>query len=101
MTKHVHPRLRKKVKPTYSRFGTFVAISLAVYAFVVVPIKLLVDSSPAAAIAFGVFAGIFVVTVISAFVIPVKQREAAKYTVRRPMELDPSTFDSTKDGVSW
>lgn len=101
MTKNVHPRLRKKIKPIYSRFGTFVAISMAVYVFVVVPIKLLADSSPTAAIAFGVLSGILLVTVVGAFLIPVKQREAAKYTVRRPMELDPTTFDPTKDGVSW
>ncbi|HYF61908.1 MAG TPA: hypothetical protein VD886_03790 [Herpetosiphonaceae bacterium] len=101
MTQHGPQRQFNQPKRAYSRFGTFIAISLAVYVFVVVPIKLMADSSPTAAVFFGVFAAIFLVTVILAFAVPVTQREAETFTVRPPMDIDPKTFDPTKDGVSW
>lgn len=91
----------KKQKPTYSRFGNFFAISLIVFSFIVVPIKLFADSSPLAALVFGALATALVVVIAIAFLVPVTPREAATYKVRRPMELDPTTFDPTKDGVSW
>jgi carbon starvation protein CstA len=101
MTQHSPQRQLGRPKRTYSRFGTFIAISLVVYVFVVVPIKLMADSSPTAALFFGIFAAIFLVTLILAFTVPVTQREAATYKVRPPMDIDPDTFDSTRDGVSW
>jgi hypothetical protein len=94
-------RLLKPIKPTYSRFGNFFAISLIVFAFVVVPIKLAADASPLAALIFTVLAGLFVLVVAVCFIVPVTPREATTFKTRRPMELDPTTFDPTKDGVSW
>ncbi len=94
-------RLLKPIKPAYSRFGNFFAISLIVFCFVVVPIKLYADASPLAALIYTVLTGVFVLVVAVAFIVPVTQREAATFKTRRPMELDPTTFDPTKDGVSW
>ena len=94
-------RLLKPVKPTYSRFGNFFAISLIVFCFIVVPIKLLADASPLAALAFMALTGGFVLVVAICFIVPVTPREAVTVKTRRPMDLDPTTFDPTKDGVSW
>ena len=101
MTQHGPQRQLGRPKRTYSRLGTFIAISLVVYVFVVVPIKLMADSSPTAALFFGIFAAIFLTTLILAFTVPVTQREAATYKVSPPMDIDPATFDPTRDGVSW
>jgi hypothetical protein len=101
MTQRGPQRQFNQPKRAYSRFGTFIAISLVVYVFVVVPIKLIADSSPTAALFFGIFAAIFLTTLILAFTVPVTQREAATYKVRKPMDIDPDKFDSTRDGVSW
>ena len=91
----------KKVRPTYSRFGTFIVISLFVFSFIVVPIKLLADESWKSAVAYVGLGGIFLVIVAAAFLVPVTQREQATYTVRPPMELDPLKFDPTRDGLPW
>lgn len=101
MTQRGPHRPLKAPKRAYSRFGTFIALSLVTFCFIVVPIKLLADSSPMAAVFYGIFAAILLITVVIAFKVPVVQREHATYTARPPMDLDPTAFDPKKDGVSW
>ncbi|HEY1012875.1 MAG TPA: hypothetical protein VGE07_09250 [Herpetosiphonaceae bacterium] len=101
MSTHSTRKSWKKPERAYSRLGTFVAISLCMFAFVVVGIKLLADQSPVSAIAYYGLGLLFVVIVAAAFMVPVTQRERAEIKARPPMELDPLNFDPTRDGLPW
>lgn len=91
----------KKTKPAYSRIGTFLVISLAVFVYIVVGIRLFGDESLVAAIVYYGLGLMGLAIVVGAFMVPVTQREHAEYKSRAPMDLDPQTFDSTSDGVPW
>ncbi|WP_110515971.1 hypothetical protein [Herpetosiphon llansteffanensis] len=88
-------------KRTYSVIGTLFVLVLAVLSFIVVPMMLFADDSPAGALAFLAIMLGLVVTVIASILAPLKQQEYTDFAVRPPMELDLDTFDAKKDGVSW
>lgn len=97
-----HENHAPEPKAKYSPVGTFIFISLFVFAFIVVPIKMFANASPKAGWVLLILGTILLISIIAAFVAPVKKRnERIEYAVRPPMELDPNTFDATKDGVSW
>lgn len=101
MSTHSTRKSWKKTKPTYSRLGTFVAISLCMFAFIVVGVKLFADQSPLSAVIYFALGLLFIAIVAAACLVPVTQRERADYTARPPMELDPLNFDPTRDGLPW
>lgn len=88
-------------KRSYSIIGTLFVLLLAVLSFIVVPMKLFADDSPAGALAFLAIMLGLVVTIIASVLAPLKQQEYTDFAVRPPMELDLETFDAKKDGVSW
>ncbi len=94
-------RLLKPKRPTYSRLGTVFIISLAVFCFLVVSIKLFDDDSGKSALLYLAMGGFFFLVVAAAFLMPVTPRERAAYTVRKPMDLDLTNFDPTKKGLPW
>ncbi|ABX05901.1 MAG TPA: hypothetical protein DEF47_16755 [Herpetosiphon sp.] len=88
-------------KRSYSIIGTLFVLFLAVLSFIVVPMMLFADDSPAGALAFLAIMLGLVVTIIASVLAPLKQQEYTDFAVRPPMELDLETFDAKKDGVSW
>jgi hypothetical protein len=88
-------------KRSYSIIGTLFVLLLAVLSFIVVPMMLFADDSPAGALAFLAIMLGLVVTIIASVLAPLKQQEYTDFAVRPPMELDLETFDAKKDGVSW
>ncbi len=101
MSNRPHRRSLNDRGPSYSRIGTFLAISLAVFCFVVVPIKLAADASPYAAAVFFGLECVLALTIFFAFKAPVTQRERVQEKMQAPMELDASAYNPTKDGVPW
>ncbi|GAA5526577.1 hypothetical protein [Herpetosiphon gulosus] len=88
-------------KRSYSIIGTLFVLLLSVLSFIVVPMMLFADDSPAGALAFLAIMLGLVVTIIASVLAPLKQQEYTDFAVRPPMELDLETFDAKKDGVSW
>ncbi|MCA0353472.1 MAG: DUF4231 domain-containing protein [Chloroflexi bacterium] len=88
-------------KRSYSIIGTLFVLLLAVLSFIVVPMMLFADDSPAGALAFLAIMLGLAVTIIASVLAPLKQQEYTDFAVRPPMELDLETFDAKKDGVSW
>ena len=88
-------------KRSYSIIGTLSVLLLAVLSFIVVPMMLFADDSPAGALAFLAIMLGLAVTIIASVLAPLKQQEYTDFAVRPPMELDLETFDAKKDGVSW
>ena len=100
MTPPTHQSTPKRVRP-YSRIGTAIVIAMSIFVFVVVPIKMFMDSSPVAGWLLLVLGGVFALLATLALTLPVKQREGGVYTARAATDTDPKTFHPTKDGLPW
>ena len=86
---------------SYSRIGTALVIVLALFLFAVVPAKMFMDGSPVAGWLLLGLGFVLILLITLALTLPVKQREGGTYIARAATDLDPKTFDPTKDGLPW